>query len=82
MPDPATVESSDRPALDRWQVNYLRHQLTHYDELLDGLHGKTGRAAAETLLRQRIYTAIAETYPFLAHECERQLREREGGPPA
>ncbi len=81
VPDPATVESAEASALARWKVNYLRHRLTRYDELLDGLHRTTGRAAAEEMLRQRIYAAIAKTYPDLAQECERQLREREYGPP-
>ncbi|WP_234381776.1 hypothetical protein [Streptomyces dysideae] len=78
---PATVASAEPGALERWQVDYLRHRLTRYDELLAELHGSTGRAAAEELLRRRVHAAIAEAYPELAQECERQLREREYGPP-
>ncbi|NNN35558.1 hypothetical protein HLK59_35380 [Streptomyces sp. S3(2020)] len=78
-------ESTEPEALARWKVDYLRHRLTRYDELLngllDGLSGRTGRAAAEELLRRRVYAAIAEAYPDLARECERQLHEREFGPP-
>lgn len=81
VPDPATVGSAEPCALDRWKVNYLRHRLTRYDELLDGLYGSTGRAAAEDLLRRRVYAAISEAYPDLAQECERQLRERQCDPP-
>ncbi|KKD03587.1 hypothetical protein TN53_34300 [Streptomyces sp. WM6386] len=80
-PSPATVESAEPQALARWKVNYLRHRLTRYDELLDGLYASTGRAAAEELLRRRVYAAISEAYPDLARECERQLRDREFGPP-
>lgn len=80
-PDPVAVETAEPGALARWKVNYLRHGLTRYDELLDGLYGSTGRAAAEELLRRKVYAAIAEAYPDLARECERQLRERECGPP-
>ncbi|WP_405642841.1 hypothetical protein [Streptomyces sp. NBC_00019] len=80
-PGPAAVESAAPEALARWKVNYLRHRLTRHDELLDGLRGHTGRAAAEELLRRRVYAAIAEAYPDLAQECERQLRDREFGPP-
>ncbi|MFJ6896590.1 hypothetical protein [Streptomyces hokutonensis] len=76
----ATVESADPTALDRWKVDYLRHRLTRYDELLNGLYGATGRAAAEELLRRRLYAAITEAYPLLAQECERRLSERECGP--
>ncbi|MGW3724029.1 hypothetical protein [Streptomyces sp. NPDC000851] len=78
--DPATVESAEPGALDRWKVNYLRHRLTRYDEILDELFGRIGRAAAEDLLRRRVYAAISKAYPDLAQECERQLRERECGP--
>ncbi|WP_262060005.1 hypothetical protein [Streptomyces sp. STR69] len=70
---PATVESADPLALDRWKVDYLRHRLTRYDELLNGLYGSTGRATAEELLRRRLYAAIAEAYPLLAQECARRL---------
>ena len=69
----ATVEGTDPTELDRWKVDYLRHRLTRYDELLSGLYGTTGRAAAEELLRRRLYAAIAEAYPLLAQECERRL---------
>ncbi|WP_409472724.1 hypothetical protein [Streptomyces sp. HC307] len=78
--DPATVESAEPGALDRWKVNYLRHRLTRYDEILDELFGRIGRAAAEDLLRRRVYAAISKAHPDLAQECERQLRERECGP--
>lgn len=80
-PRPATVESAEPEALARWKVDYLRHRLTRYDELLDGLYGSTGRAAAEELLRRRVYAAISAAYPDLARECERRLREREFSPP-
>ncbi|WP_427923125.1 hypothetical protein [Streptomyces sp. cg40] len=73
--------STDPGGLDRWKVDCLRHRLARYEELLKGLHGGAGRAAAEELLRRRVYAAIAETYPLLARECERQLSEREFSPP-
>ncbi|MEV6049777.1 hypothetical protein [Streptomyces sp. NPDC052107] len=80
-PDPAAAPAADPHALDRWKVDHLRHRLTRYDELLGGLRGSTGRAAAEELLRRRLCAAVAEAYPDLAQECERQLGERESGPP-
>lgn len=60
-------------ALVRWQVNYLRHALSRYESLLDGLYGSTGRAEAEQLLRRRLYEAIAAAYPGLAPECRRRI---------
>ncbi|MFI8962356.1 hypothetical protein ACIGO8_09590 [Streptomyces sp. NPDC053493] len=60
-------------AMVRWQVGYLRHALSRYETLLDALHGDTGRAEAERLLRHRLYEAIAAAYPHLAHECRRRM---------
>ncbi|MFF0479242.1 hypothetical protein [Streptomyces sp. NPDC004284] len=60
-------------ALVRWQVSYLRHALSRYEWLLDGLYGETGRGEAERLLRRRLYEAIAAAYPALAQECRRRI---------
>ncbi|MFI6036905.1 hypothetical protein ACIBBD_22565 [Streptomyces sp. NPDC051315] len=84
--DPAvTVEGAgadvDTGTLQRWKVDYLRHRLARYDDVLEEWYGRTGRAAAEELLRRRVYAAIAEAYPDLAQECARQLGAREGGSP-
>lgn len=65
---------ADSNTLNRWKVNYLRHHLTDYDSMLEGLFGQIGRAAAEKLLRRRALEAIAKTYPDLLDECQRQLR--------
>lgn len=77
--EPATLAGADPAALPRWMVNYLRHALTRYDDLLQGLAGGDGREEAEALLRRRVYGAIAAVYPELGAECRRQLGEREGG---
>ncbi|MFB7030538.1 MULTISPECIES: hypothetical protein [unclassified Streptomyces] len=59
--------------LVRWQVSYLRHALSRYEALLDGLYGETGRGEAERLLRRRLYEAIGAAYPSLARECRRRI---------
>ncbi|GGY35977.1 hypothetical protein [Streptomyces tanashiensis] len=64
-------------ALVRWQVSYLRHALSRYEALLDGLYGESGRGEAERLLRQRLYEAIAAAYPALARECRRRIAVEE-----
>ncbi|MET7736490.1 hypothetical protein ABZT02_34775 [Streptomyces sp. NPDC005402] len=72
--------------LDRWKVDYLCHRLARYDDILDGLSGRTGRAAAEQLLRRRVCAAISQAYPDLAQECARrsgpeiQVRSRPAAP--
>ncbi|WP_327694155.1 hypothetical protein [Streptomyces sp. NBC_00459] len=68
-----------RATLAPWKVDYLRHRMSHYDQLLDGLPGgerDSGRAEAAELLRRRICAAIAEAYPALEQECERQTRDQ------
>ena len=82
--DHAPPDPVDRSSLAPWKVDYLRHRLGHYDQLLDALpgHGRSsGRAEAATLLRERICAAIAEAYPTLAQECERQACAQGVGPP-
>ncbi|GKQ38181.1 hypothetical protein ALMP_47150, partial [Streptomyces sp. A012304] len=79
--DATAADGTGSDALDRWMVDYLCHRLTRCTEILGELYGGAGRAAAEELLRRRVYAAISEAYPNLAQECERQLRERECGPP-
>lgn len=81
-PSAPSPPSSDRPSLDQWKVDYLRHRLGPYDELLEGISRREGRGRAAALLRQRIHAAIAEAYPELAEECERQVRDRQLGAPA
>ncbi|QGV77821.1 hypothetical protein [Streptomyces ficellus] len=73
-PGPGAVRPGSPGALAAWQVDYLRHVLSRYDALLDGLFGATGRAEAERLLRERVYGAIARAYPWLAAECGRRAR--------
>jgi hypothetical protein len=78
--DDASVDprSADASTLDRWKVNYLRHEASRYDPYLDGLFGRAGRAEAERLMAQFVYAAIGKLYPDLLPECLRQLGIRAG----
>lgn len=58
--------------LDRLTVNYLRHQQTSYETELRAFKGVVGVGEAYLVVRRRILDLIAETYPALAEECERQ----------
>ena len=69
-------KNSDKEFLDRIVVNYVRHNLTEYDYTLYQLVAKTGKSKAYVLLNEKIYSAIAEVYPHLKHECDRQLQEK------
>lgn len=53
-------------------MNYLRHQVTKYDYHLDQVHGKVRIDDAYLAIREKVFEAIAKTYPWLADECRRQ----------
>lgn len=58
----AINEKSSKHIIDRLCVNYIRHNLTNYNEIMGG-----NKPRHETLL------AIAKEYPMLKDECQRQL---------
>lgn len=74
---PRTVDK-DAPAsfIHRIEVNFLRHEATLYDEELEEYAGSTGVRDAVDMVRERVYEVIADEYPHLKKECERQLEER------
>jgi hypothetical protein len=51
--------------LERITCNYIRHQLTDYEDQLDTMFGKVGTTAGYTLLKEKITKAIAQAYPNL-----------------
>ena len=73
----AACANSDALFLERIQVNFLRHQGTHYDRALEAVAGRIGVGDAVEAIRRKVYAAIAEAYPALADECGRQLARRE-----
>jgi hypothetical protein len=73
----ANIVADARPGdnaefLERITVNYLRHCLTSYEEELAEIYGKVGVREAYRLISNKVYCAIAEAYPHLALECQRQ----------
>jgi hypothetical protein len=75
---PAT-QDSDASFIARITVNYLRHRCSEYETYLDNLSGKPGVRRAQSVVRDRIYSAIASAYPHLADECARQRAVRANG---
>lgn len=69
-------QNSDQHFLDRIIVNYIRHDLTSYDNLLSSTHGKLAKEEAIQIIRRRVFVAIAETYPNYCEEIKRQCTER------
>lgn len=55
-------------------VNYLRHSMTPYNELIK--HRHTQLKHGLMILLTRIFTIISELYPYLQEECLRQASQK------
>lgn len=69
------TKDSDVLFLHRICVNFLRHEMTEYDDHLDEVRGKVGTGDAYLAIRKKVFDVIAEVYPWLASECKRQQGE-------
>jgi hypothetical protein len=67
----------DPKFLDRITVNYLRHELSNYDNRLEDIFKKVGKREAYRIIKERILTSIADGYPELADEAKRQMEDKE-----
>lgn len=67
---------SDKVFLNRIMVNYLRHNLSNYDDKLEEIFGKVGKVEAYCIINKKIYSKIAEVYPTLQDECDNQLMRK------
>lgn len=59
--------------MERWIVNYIRHNLVKYDTALERLYGKCGRYEAYPEFKRIVLEKIAAAYPMYAEECKRQI---------
>ncbi len=69
--------SVDPDTLQRWIVNYIRHNLVHYDDGLYLMKGKVGGDEVYFSYKKAIMEKIAAAYPKYAEECARQIQELE-----
>ena len=74
--DYLTLRDLDQSKLEKLTVNYIRHQLTSYDQCLGLIFSKVGKKEGYRLLKERIYKCISESYPDLTRECALQLRRK------
>lgn len=58
--------------LSRWMINYIRHNLTNYDEILDNIKGKFGVEEAYIKYKKILMLKIKEVYPELFIETKEQ----------
>lgn len=59
--------------MERWIVNYIRHNLVKYDTALERLYGKWGRYEAYPEFKRIVLEKIAAAYPKYTEECKRQI---------
>lgn len=72
----ADMETPNKETLDRWKVNFIRHNLCEYDDSLTSLFGLVGKESLYHRLKSETLSKIAEVYPELKAECMRQMKER------
>ncbi|MFZ3382608.1 MAG: hypothetical protein WA144_01655 [Candidatus Methanoperedens sp.] len=65
----ATIDS-DPTFLKRITKNYLRHELSNYEDKLEEIFGKTGTYEAYIIIKKKIEKKIAEIYPELSRMDE------------
>lgn len=70
--DYKTTDNADEDTVTRWTVNYIRHQMTTYDEQLYHMKGRVGKNDMYREIHNHILDKIANVYPELAEECEQQ----------
>lgn len=69
------IGDPDHETVERWMVNYIRHNLCEYDNSLYVLF-RPGKMANKDMLYPKVkietLTKIAQVYPELAGECKKQ----------
>lgn len=70
----ADMETPNKETLDRWKVNFIRHNLCEYDDSLTALFGLVGKDSLYYRLKAETLSKIAEVYPELKAECMRQMK--------
>ena len=69
-----TAECADDTTVNRWCVNFIRHNLTRYDEKLMESKGKTGIGSLYAEFKIALLRRIAEAYPKYRDEIENQIQ--------
>jgi hypothetical protein len=62
--------------VDKITVNYLRHELSCYEEELKVVSRKVDARDAFMEISRLVFSAISTAYPWLAEECNRQMAKR------
>ena len=73
-PENANADALDPTTFYRWQLAYVRHELSNYDDLCRQLN-RTDPADRKTYaqLRRKTLEHISDIYPELADACRKQM---------
>ncbi len=59
------VYYADEEFINRIITNYLRHNCTKYDKVLDSLYGSVGVQEAHDIIKQKVNDVIKDKYTWL-----------------
>ena len=65
-----SVFFADEETILRWEINFIRHNLSNYDDELEKLYGKVGKDMVYSKYRNQLMNKIFEVYPELKEKCE------------
>ena len=65
-----SVDFADEETILRWEINFIRHNLSNYDDELEKLYGKVGKDMVYSKYRNQLMNKIFEVYPELKEKCE------------
>lgn len=60
-----SVDFADEETVLRWELNFIRHNLSNYDNELDKLYGKVGKDVVYSKYKNQLMDKIFEVYPEL-----------------
>ncbi|MBR2588675.1 MAG: hypothetical protein IKD77_05695 [Bacilli bacterium] len=62
--------SAPKENVNRWMVNYIRHNLSNYDEELESLKGKIGKLQGYWYYKEKLANEMKKVYPELRKEID------------
>ena len=68
-------KSLSQDTILRWELNYIRHNLTQYDEELFNYYGKTGIGIGYEKYKSAVMSKIYEIYPELQKKKKKDSSE-------
>ena len=65
------MQNADIDTRKRWAVNYIRHELTNYDWVLERIKGKCGIGEEYNRYKNAVLEEIYKAYPELQSASRR-----------